>query len=119
MKAFLFLAGLALLTSCSQKYQTYHVVDKYNYKIDDYDAPITSKLLPRTKVSKTICSDQIFFNRNAEKISKRQMEQVVQNLCPDGRFIINAKLTEDWWTVIAYSRSCMTFEGYCSLPRKN
>ena len=111
-----FILLLALL-GCSQKYQTYHVIDKYNYKIDDYDSPITPKLLKTKRVSKTICTGQIFFNRNAEKQTKRTVEEVVKNLCSQGRFISDAKLTEQWWTLIAYSRSCITFEGYCSKPR--
>lgn len=117
MKVFILLLSVFCLLNCSQKYQTYHVVDKYNYKIDDYDAPISPKLLPREKVKRTICSDQIFFSRNAEKESKKSIERIVKTLCPQGRFISNAKLTEDWWTTIAYSRSCMTFEGYCASPR--
>ena len=108
---------LLTLLGCSQKYQTYQVVDKYDYKIDEYEAPISPKLLKKRKISKTICSSQIFFNQNAEKLSKRSLERVVQTLCPEGRFISDARLTEDWWTVIAYSRSCMTFEGYCSSSR--
>ncbi|MEE2670928.1 MAG: hypothetical protein VYA54_04425 [Bdellovibrionota bacterium] len=100
--------------ACTQKYQTYHVIDKYNYKIDNYEAPISPKLLRAQRVSKEICTDQVFFAQNAEKNAKRLIETAVANMCGEKRFIMDAKLTENWWTVIAYSRSCMVLEGYCT-----
>lgn len=103
-----------LLISCSQKYQTYYVVDKYQFKVDQKESPITPKLLPTRKISKRICADQYFFSNNALTDSKRRIESALASLCPDSQFLLNNKVTEDWWTTIIYSRACMTFEGYCS-----
>ena len=106
---------LLTLFSCTQKFQTYHIIDKHNFKIENYEAPIAPKLRLGRKVSKTICNGQVFFSSNAQKRTIEQLERSAQMLCPHSKFLLNSRLTESWWTTIAYSKSCMTLETYCPL----
>ena len=102
------------LSSCAQKYQTYHIIDKHNFDKDNPTTPITKKMLPRPKLYKTsYCSGQFFFYSNAKKTTDRYLSNMVRTMCPSSQYVLNSKLTETWWTTIIYSRSCVELEGYC------
>lgn len=107
---------LFFLTSCTQKYQTYYVIDKYNFNKDNYEAPIAKKMLPKNKVEREICADQIFFSSNAYKETSLLLTNTMKSLCGDDKYLLNTRLTETWWTVLLYSKSCVKVETYC--PRK-
>jgi hypothetical protein len=108
-----------LLTGCTQKYQTYHVIDKYNFDKDDPQTPITPKMRPGLKTTNNYCEGQIFFASNAKTNTDRYVKNMVKSMCPDSDFLLNSKLTETWWTTIIYSRSCVELEAHCPLKLKN
>lgn len=108
---------LALLfISCTKKYQTYHAIDKYNFNKENPEAPITPKLYPGAKEVRSHCAGQFFWSSNAKKETDNYVNKVVQNMCPDSKYLVNNRLEEVWWTTIVYSRSCVKLEVYC--PRK-
>ena len=107
---------LSLLISCTQKYQTYHVIDKQNFKKENYEVPITRKMLPANKQTRKYCAGQILFMSNAKKESDNYLSNLVSNMCGGNQYLLNARLTETWWTTLIYSRSCVELEAFC--PRK-
>ncbi|MBT4792909.1 MAG: hypothetical protein HON90_15140 [Halobacteriovoraceae bacterium] len=107
---------LLTLVSCTQKYQTYHVIDKFNFDQDNPQTPITKKQYPGRKTTIDHCAGQFFFMSNAKKQTDRYLKTAVRTMCPNSNTILNSRLTETWWTTIIYSRSCFELEGYC--PKK-
>ncbi len=105
-----------LLISCTQKYQTYHIIDANNFDIQNPTTPITKKMYPARKVTQSNCEDQWLFNSNAQKENQRYVQNsMIKRIC-ETPYLLNARLTETWWTTIIYSRSCFKIEGYC--PKK-
>ncbi len=106
-----------LLVGCTQKYQTYHIIDKHNFDKDNPQTPITKKLKLSAKKEKTsFCAGQFFFSSNAKQKTDRYLQNMVRTMCSDSQYISNSKLTETWWTTLIYSRSCVELEGYCPRP---
>ena len=62
------------------------------------------------------CEGQIFFNRNAHTIAVNNIPAMLRYSCPGSEYLLNAKITETWWTTLFYSKSCIEIESYC--PRK-
>lgn len=108
---------LLLSVSCTQKYQTYHAIQKrsFNYK-DPEHSPIMRKMYPGKKEIQRTCEGQFFFNRNAQTIAINNIPAMLKYSCPGSEYLLNAKITETWWTTIIYSKSCIEIESYC--PRK-
>ena len=104
---------IVLALSCTQKYQTYHTIDKLNFDKENPEVPITKKMRMGKKTSSSYCEGQVFFTKNAKKNTDRYVSTMVKTMCPDSQYIMNSKLTETWWTTIIYSRSCVELEGYC------
>lgn len=104
---------LLLLVSCTQKYQTYHVIDKHNFDPQNYQAPVSPKLRAAEKKTRNLCKGQFFFSSNAQQENYKRLKYVVKNACPQSNYLLNSKLTETWWTTIIYSRSCMEMDFYC------
>ena len=105
---------ITLFFSCTQKYQTYHAVDKHNFKKEGENSPLTQKLIPIQKVKRASCAGQFFFFDNAQKKTDQYLNQMIPSLCKNSSVLLNSKLTETWWTTIIYSRSCVKFETSCS-----
>ncbi len=103
-----------LLLSCTQKYQIYHAIDKYNFQKEGENSPLTKRLFPVQEVKRANCAGQFFFFDNAQKKTDQYLKQMIPSLCRDSSVLLNSKLTETWWTTIIYSRSCVKFETSCS-----
>ena len=104
---------LFLLLSCSHKYQTYHIIDKNNFDKNNPSPPITEKKFPGKKIEFSQCAGQFFWSSNAVKDTERLMSMRLRSFCGKSKTILNSKITETWWTTIAYSRACLEFVGYC------
>jgi len=102
-----------LLMSCAQKFQTYHVIDKHNFNINNPVPPVIKKMAPGKKTEIDFCAGQIFFMSNAKKDTDRHLSNLTRTMCPDSNYLLNSTLTETWWTTIIYSRSCVRLESYC------
>lgn len=116
------LIKLALLTliivSCTKKYQTYYVIDKYNFNKDNYQPPITKKLIAkREQQSREYCEGQILFSSNAKVATDKAVSGLAQSMCGESQYLLNNKVTETWWTTIVYSRSCVKIESYCGVKK--
>ena len=110
---------LLLFIGCTQKYQTYHTIDKYSFDKNNPKTPITPKIYPGKKVVKKHCEGQVFFSRNAVTHTDRYLQNIVKTICPESDFLMNSRLTETWWTTIIYSRSCVELETFCPRIVKN
>ena len=109
-----FILLIFVLVGCTQKYKTYPVVDKNNFNKEEYQAPITPKLRRTLKQSKSFCEGQIFFSSNAKTMTDNQTRQEISYMCPDSNYLMDAKITDTWWTTIIYSRSCVDIEAFCT-----
>jgi hypothetical protein len=108
---------LLLLVSCSQKYQTYNTIKKSEFTFGKGHNPISPKMSPGRKVIQKSCESQFFFSRNAKKINIASIPALVKYSCPKSEFLLNARITETWWTTIIYSKSCIELESYCPISR--
>lgn len=112
MKIFLIFISL-LSSSCAQKYQTFDVIKKKDFVLGEpHNPPSPEKRLGR-KVIQNTCEGQILFLRNAKKITDASIPALLNFSCPGEEYLLNAKITETWWTTIIYSRSCVEIESYC------
>jgi hypothetical protein len=111
-----YLLLVLIFMSCTQKYQTFHVIDKENFRKESPEVPITKKMLPGKKRHAEFCAGQFFFSSNAKKKTDQYLPHLVGRLCSGSKYLVNSRLTETWWTTIIYSRSCVELDTYC--PRK-
>lgn len=113
MLKLLFLA--LLFTSCAQHYEKYDVIEKRSFKMGESHSPITPKMLPKNKERKEICEGQFFFTKNAKKMTEQALTRAIQYMCFDSNYLLNATITDTWWTTIIYSRSCIEIEASCPI----
>ena len=102
---------------CAQKYQTYHVIKKSEFVFGKGHNPIAPKLLPGKKDKQETCEGQFFFNRNAKQITLSSIPALIKYSCPRSDYLVNAKITETWWTTLIYSKSCIELESFCPTSR--
>lgn len=113
-----YLILIFLITSCTQKYRTYPVIKKNTFNYNKEHNPVTPKMLMAQKEVQKTCEGQFFFNRNADKITQGSIPALVQYSCPGQDYLLNAKITQTWWTTIIYTRSCVELESFCPQKRK-
>lgn len=117
VKTYLFLFVI-LLIGCSRKYTHYPVIDKKNFEVEQKRPQKTPPMIKAYKETEEFCEGQIFFNKNAFEITESSVKALVQHSCPGSQYLLDAKLTKQWWTTIVYSRSCVILESYCPQKRK-
>lgn len=114
------LALVFLFVGCATKYYDYPFITKDKFALEE-DAPSSKaataerppKLLSGRKETESFCADQILFNKNAHDIALKSLPALVRQSCPGSKHLLNAKITQNWWTVLVYSRSCVEVESYC------
>ena len=116
MKLFTLTIMLFSMLACTQKYQTYHLIDKNNFDKEKPTTPIGRKVFKGAKFKKEYCRGQILFMSNAKKETDRYVSNLVRYSCPTDDVLVESKITETWWTTLVYSRSCVELESHC--PRK-
>lgn len=107
-----------LFVGCTQKYQTYYVIQKRTFEYNKPHNPITPKMRRGMKEHQESCEGQIFFNRNADIIAQNNLPAMIRYTCPGQEYLLDAKITQTWWTTIVYTRSCIKLEGHCPLIQK-
>lgn len=117
MKLLLILLTLLISVSCTQKYQTYHLIDKNNFDKEKPTTPIGKKVFKGAKFKKEYCRGQIFFMSNAKKETDKYISNLVRYSCPQDNVLVESRITETWWTTIVYSRSCVELESHCPKRR--
>jgi hypothetical protein len=113
MKTLQILILLLFTVGCTQKYITYHTIEKATFKVDEVHNPITQKMYGIKKDQQYVCVGQWLFNNNAHKDSKRAIPTLLRHTCRGKSHLLNAKLTNRWWTTLVYSRSCYMVEATC------
>lgn len=106
-----------LAFSCTQKYKTYHTIQKRTFDYKTPHNPIAPKMRRAKKETQNTCEGQVFFNRNARTISINNIPAMLRYSCPGSEYLLNAKITETWWTTLIYTKSCIKIESYC--PKKD
>ena len=107
---------LFLFIGCSQKYIKYPVIEKRTFEGGQHEPTNPPPMIKAKKEIESFCEGQIFFNKNAFKITEASVRSLVQHSCPGSPYLIDAKITKTWWTLLLYSRSCVELESYC--PRR-
>lgn len=118
MKVLKIIFLLGLLTSCAQHYETYDVIQKRSFKLGEAHNPVSPRMLPKNKETKEVCEGQFFFNKNAKKLTEASFQRIIQYMCFDSDYLINATITDTWWTTLVYSRSCIEIEASCPISTK-
>lgn len=104
-----------MTVGCSRKYQTFHIIEKSNFKFNEETEQnlITKKLYPGRKIEKDFCSGQVLWMNNALNETQTRINEMVRYSCEDSNYILNSKITETWWTTLFYTKSCIKLETYC------
>ena len=118
MKILKYLLIFTLFSSCTKKYETFHAIKKNQFKKGEPHNPVMPKMRPGRLVVQESCEGQIFWNRNAKKITDNNLNALIQYSCAGSEYLLNAKITEMWWTTIVYSRSCIKLESYCPAKKR-
>lgn len=108
-----YLIILTLLVSCATKYETHHAIDKRNFKLDSPNEAMPYRAVKGKKEESSKCEGQFFFFSNAKKKTDNALPSLLSRTCPKDVFLMDAKVTETWWTTIIYSRSCVKVEAHC------
>ena len=112
------LLSLIFLSSCSQKYIHYPVIEKKTFEGDQHTPSSPPPMIKAKAEKEEFCEGQIFFNKNAFKITEASTRALVHQSCPRNEYLLDAKITKTWWTTLVYSRSCVLVESYCPQMRK-
>lgn len=102
-----------LLASCASKYEVHNTLDKRSFKLGEVNKVMTPRAIKGKKEESSFCAGQFLFMSNAKKETDRKIPALLTRTCPKKVFLLDAKVTETWWTTIIYSRSCVTIEAYC------
>ena len=117
MKNILF---LIILMGCTQKYSDFDLIRKVDFNKETYERPITlMQVLPNGQDELKACFNQWLFFSNAEKEKDASVPVIVRSLCPGKDYLMNAQMTERWWTTILFTRSCVTIETQCAIQKKD
>jgi hypothetical protein len=114
---FLFLLSIILLSACTKKYIKYPVIEKRTFAGDEHAPTNPPPMIKARKEVESFCEGQIFFNKNAHKITESSVLALVRQSCPGAEYLIDAKITKIWWTLLVYSRSCVEIESFCPQRR--
>lgn len=111
---------LVLLSlGCTQKYADYDLIRKVDFEKQTYQRPVTRmEVSPTGKDELESCFNQWLFFSNAEKQKESAIPVMVKSLCPGEQYLMDATLTETWWTTIFYTRACAEIETKCAEERK-
>lgn len=111
----LLLGSIALICSCSHKYQKHPLIDKREFVENNRATGSTrpQKMMSGRAEKEEFCAGQVLFTKNAQKITEASLPALVAQSCPGSDFLLDAKITRLWWTSLLYTRSCVTVESRC------
>ncbi|WP_408097566.1 hypothetical protein ACJVC5_01265 [Peredibacter sp. HCB2-198] len=110
---------LLALVGCTKKYADYDLIRKVDFNKESYERPITlTKIVPVGNDQLEACFNQWLFFSNAEKEKDSAIPFLVRSLCPGKDYLLQAEMTEQWWTTIIFTRSCVNVETKCAEARK-
>ncbi len=104
---------------CTQKYADYDLIRKADFQQKSYERPLTQmQVLSTGNDQLKNCFNQWLFFSNAEKEKDAALPQIVRALCPREPYLIETRITENWWTLIFFSRACVEIETLCAKEKK-
>ena len=110
---------LLSLVGCTQKYADYDLIRKVDFNKTSYERPITlTQINPTGRDNLDACFNQWLFFSNAEKEKEEAIPMLIRSLCPGKDYLLDAHMTEQWWTTIIFTRACVDVETKCAEPRK-
>jgi hypothetical protein len=110
---------IAFLMGCTQKYADFDLIRKADFQQKSYERPLTRmQVLPSGHDQLKNCFNQWLFFSNAEKEKDNALPQMVRALCPRESYLMDTRITEDWWTLIVFSRACVDIESKCAKEKK-
>lgn len=114
---FLLLMLCFLFNSCTRKYADYDVINKLQYRENPNKRPIAPVMAKGHEDKVRECFNQWLFMSNAEKEKDRYLPMLVQVLCPGSEWLVDTRITQDWWTTIIFSQACVEVRAHC--PQKS
>jgi hypothetical protein len=114
------LLTLMFLTSCTQKYVDFDLIRKVEFQSKEtYKRPITiHHVTPVGNDQLESCFNQWLFSSNAERDKNHSIPFLVRSLCPGKDYLLQAEMTETWWTTLVFTRACVKVETKCAVERK-
>lgn len=110
---------LLTVTACTQKYADYDLIRKVDFNKETYERPITvMQVLPVGDDKLESCFNQWLFFSNAQKAKEDAIPYLVRSLCPGQDYLLNAEMTETWWTTLIFTRACVSVETKCAETKK-
>jgi hypothetical protein len=107
---------LSSLVGCTRKYVDYDVLSKLEFRDNPDKRPIAPAMLKGSKDHLEQCFNQWLFMTNADANRNRYVPQAVQMLCPGSEWLIDARITNQWWTTLIFTRACVEITAHC--PQK-
>lgn len=114
---FLVILSIFYLYSCTRKYTDYDVINKLQYRDNPEKRPIAPAMLKGHQDKVKECFNQWLFMSNAEKEKDRYLPMLVQVLCPGSEWLLDTRITQDWWTTIFFSQACVEVRAHCPVKR--
>lgn len=105
---------LALTVGCTQKYADYDLIRKGDFNKESYERPIAAtQVMAKGRDELSECFNQWLFFSNAEKQKNERIPEFVRALCPGKDYLVQATLTERWWTTIIFTQACVEIKTLC------
>ncbi len=112
MKSWPLLLALAA-AGCTRKYVDYDAIHKLSFGKENASRPVGTSLRKGRQDRLGQCFNQWFFSSNAEKEKDAYLPRMVQVMCPGSEWLLDARVTTHWWTVIFFSRACAEVTASC------
>jgi len=119
MKSLFFLIVICLVfISCTRKYTDYDVINKIQFRDNPEKRPVAPVMLKGHEDKVEECFNQWLFMTNAEKQKDRYLPMLVQVLCPGSEWLVDTRITQQWWTTIIFSQACVEVRAHCPIKTK-
>ncbi len=109
---------LLVLVGCTRKYVDYDVIHKLQFRDNPEARPIAPVMAKSHRDDVEECFNQWLFFSNAEKEKNRYLPALVQVLCPGSEYLLDTKITQQWWTTIVFTRACVEVQAHCPVKTK-
>jgi len=110
---------VSFFVGCTRKYVDYDVIHKLEFRDNPEKRPIAPPLVKGkgTPDNMEQCFNQWLFFANADANRNRYLPQAVQVLCPGSDWLIDTRITNQWWTTIIFTRACVDITTHCPVRR--
>ena len=111
---------LFILLGCTQKYATYDLIQKVTFNKENYLRPTSlMEVVPNGNDSLESCFNQWLFFSNAQSDKESSVPFLVRSLCPHHEYLLDANFVESWWTILIFTRACVSIDSKCAALKKS